>query len=320
MSEDLVRSLTLKQLRALSAVAETGAVSAAARRLNVTPPAVTMQVQLLEAAVGLPLIDRTGERFRPTDAGRELVEAAARIEIALRECVGALEAMKGLEGGRVSVAIVSTAKYFAPMALGAFARAHPGIDLSLSVGNRAEVIGLLRSDQVDVAIMGRPPEDLDNVAAIIGEHPQIIIAAPDHELASRRDIAPSELSGQTFLMRERGSGTRLVMERLFEQEGVTPKIGMEIGSNETIKQAVIGGLGLAFISAHTVAAEIADGRLVQLDVAGLPILRRWHVVRRAGRRLTPPAAAMAAFLSERGAEFLPQISSTDGTIPAASTS
>lgn len=306
MSEDLIRSLTVKQLRALAAVADTGAVSAAARRLGVTPPAVTMQVQLLEAATELPLLDRSGDRFRPTDAGREVVEAVVRIESAIRDCVAALEAMKGLEGGRVSVAIVSTAKYFAPMALGAFAKAHPRVELSLSVGNRSEVLALLRSDQVDVAIMGRPPEDMETVRTVIGDHPHIVVAPVDHPLAGK-SMKPTALSGQIFLMREQGSGTRALMERLFAAEGVEPKIGMEIGSNETIKQAVIAGLGLAFLSAHTVAAEIADGRLVQLDVAGLPIMRQWHVVRRAGKRLTPPAVAMNAFLSERGAEFLPQI-------------
>ena len=307
MSEDLIRSLTVKQLRALAAVADTGAVSAAARRLGVTPPAVTMQVQLLEAATELPLLDRSGDRFRPTDAGREVVEAVQRIESAIRDCVSALEAMKGLEGGRVSVAIVSTAKYFAPMALGAFARAHPKIELSLAVGNRAEVLNLLRNDKVDVAIMGRPPEDIDTARVVIGDHPHIVVAPPDHALVGKR-IEPKALSGHTFLMREQGSGTRALMERLFAEQGVKTKAGMEIGSNETIKQAVIAGLGLAFISAHTVAAEIADGRLAPLDVAGLPIMRQWHVVRREGKRLTPPAIAMNAFLSERGAEFLPQIS------------
>ncbi|MFC7053164.1 LysR family transcriptional regulator [Hansschlegelia quercus] len=307
MAEDLARSLTLKQLRALAAVADTGAVSAAARRLNVTPPAVTMQVQLLEAAVALPLLDRTGDRFRPTDAGREVIEAAARVEAALRDCVAALEAMKGLDGGRVSVAIVSTAKYFAPMALGAFARAHPKVELSLMVGNRAEVVDNLKNDRVDVAIMGRPPEDFENVWSIIGDHPHFVIAPPGHELVGKKSLPASALSGQTFLMRETGSGTRILMERLFGEAGVTPKAGMEIGSNETIKQAVIAGLGLAFISAHTVAAEIADHRLAQLDVVGLPVVRRWHVVRRAQKRLTPPAAAMIEFLAEHGAEFLPKV-------------
>lgn len=306
MSEELIRSLTVKQLRALAAVADTGAVSAAARRLGVTPPAVTMQVQLLEAATELPLLDRSGDKFRVTDAGREVVEAVARIESAIRDCVAALEAMKGLEGGRVTVAIVSTAKYFAPMALGAFARAHPRVELSLMVGNRLEVLNHLRGDQVDVAIMGRPPEDIETIKTVIGDHPNIVVAPPDHPLVGRR-IEPKELTGQVFLMRERGSGTRALQERLFNQEGVAPKIGMEIGSNETIKQAVIAGLGLAFISAHTVAHEIADGRLAQLDVKGLPILRQWHVVRRAGKRLTPPAAAMNAFLSEKGSEFLPRV-------------
>ncbi|WP_020185345.1 LysR family transcriptional regulator [Methylopila sp. 73B] len=306
MSENLIRALTLKQLRALAAVAESGSVSAAARKLNVTPPAVTMQVQLLEASLDVPLLDRSGDRFRPTDAGREVVAAVARIEGAINDCMAAIESMKGLAGGRVSVAIVSTAKYFAPMALGAFGRAHPGVDVTLSVGNRADVLELLRADAVDVAIMGRPPEDLDVVRTVIGGHPHIVIAPPDHPLVGRVGLQPTALTGQTFLMREPGSGTRGLMERLFEAEGVKPKIGMEIGSNETIKQAVIAGLGLAFISAHTVAAELADGRIARLDVAGLPIIRQWYVVRRTAKRLTPPAEAMCAFLTERGPTFLPQ--------------
>ncbi|MBM7849840.1 LysR family transcriptional regulator for metE and metH [Methylopila capsulata] len=281
-------------------------MSAAARKLNVTPPAVTMQVQLLEASLDVPLLDRSGDRFRPTDAGREVVAAVARIEGAINDCMAAIESMKGLAGGRVSVAIVSTAKYFAPMALGAFGRAHPGVDVTLSVGNRADVLELLRADAVDVAIMGRPPEDLEVVRTVIGDHPHIVIAPPDHPLVGRVGLQPTALTGQTFLMREPGSGTRGLMERLFEAEGVKPKIGMEIGSNETIKQAVIAGLGLAFISGHTVAAELADGRIARLDVAGLPIIRQWYVVRRTAKRLTPPAEAMCGFLAERGPTFLPQ--------------
>ena len=288
MSEDLIRSLTVKQLRALAAVADTGAVSAAARRLGVTPPAVTMQVQLLEAATELPLLDRSGDKFRPTDAGREVVEAVARIESAIRDCVAALEAMKGLEGGRVSVAIVSTAKYFAPMALGAFARAHPKVELAARSATGRRCGPISSSDQVDVAIMGRPPEEHGHGADRHRRPPAYRRRAAGPSARRPQDRSKRALTGQTFLMREQGSGTRALMERLFAEEGVKAKIGMEIGSNETIKQAVIAGLGLAFISAHTVAAEIADGRLVQLDVAGPP--DHAPVARRAARRQAPDAA------------------------------
>ncbi|MFC5066907.1 LysR family transcriptional regulator [Flaviflagellibacter deserti] len=299
-----MRNVTLKQLRAFAAVIDTGSVKGAARRLHVTPPAVTMQIQLLEEQLGLPLLDRTGDRFAPSDAGHEILNAIARIERALADCGGALDAMKGLSGGRISVGIVSTAKYFAPTALGAFVRLHPGLDVVLVVGNREEIITALRGDAIDLAIMGRPPLDMEMDKSPIGEHPHVMIAPVGHPLTGRR-LRPAELVGSNFLVRERGSGTRTIMERFFQEAGVEPKIGMEIGSNETIKQAVMAGLGLSFISAHTVAIEIADGRLALLDVEGLPVIRQWFVVKRSAKRLLPPAAALSEFLASHGAEFLP---------------
>ncbi len=300
-----MRNVTLKQLRALAAVIDTGSVTGAARTLHVTPPAVTMQIQQLEAQLGLPLLDRASDRFVPSNAGQEILAATARIERALADCGAALDAMKGLSGGRISVGIVSTAKYFAPTALGAFVRQHPGLDVALVVGNRGEIIGALRSDAIDVAIMGRPPLDMEMDKSPIGEHPHVMIAPVGHPLTGRR-LSPAELVGSNFLVREPGSGTRTIMERFFLEAGVEPKIGMEIGSNETIKQAVMAGLGLSFISAHTVAVEIADGRIAVLDVEGLPVVRQWFVVKRSAKRLTPPAAALSEFLASHGMEFLPR--------------
>ncbi|MFT0858637.1 LysR family transcriptional regulator [Ancylobacter sp. G4_0304] len=301
-----MRNATLKQLRAVAAVVETGTVTAAAKRLNVTPPAVTMQVQLLEEMLGVPLLERTGERFHPSAAGREVLAAVSRIEHALGDCSAALDAMKGLNAGRVTVGIVSTAKYFAPNALGAFARTHPGIEVALLVGNREEMITALRGDVIDVAIMGRPPMDMTVEQHLLGPHPHVMIAPVDHPLLGRR-VSPLALAGMKFLVREPGSGTRGLMERFFQGAGIEPRIAMEIGSNETIKQAVMAGLGLSFISAHTVAAEIADGRLAILDVEGLPVVRQWYVVKRSAKRLTPPAEAIAEFLGRRGSEFLPDV-------------
>ena len=301
-----MRNATLKQLRALAAIVETGTVTNAAKKLNVTPPAVTMQVQQLEEHLGLPLLDRAGERFQPSAAGREVLAAVARIEQAIADCGAALDAMKGLKAGRVSVGLVSTAKYFVPNALGAFARLHPGIDIALVVGNREEMIAALRSDAIDLAIMGRPPLDMEVDKSPIGAHPHLIIAPAGHPLLGRR-IKPAALANASFLSREPGSGTRGLMERFFQESGIEPRIAMEIGSNETIKQAVMAGLGLAFISAHTIAAEVADGRLAMLDVEGLPEIRQWFVVKRSAKRLTPPAAALTEFLARRGPEFLPQL-------------
>lgn len=302
-----MRSVTLKQLRALAAVERTGAITAAANELAVTPPAVTAQIQLLERIVGLPVLERVGAAFRPTVAGRELLDAAARIEQALAECGGALAALKSLDTGQVSVGVVSTAKYFAPHALAAFARANPRIDLKLVVGNRAEIIAGLERLDLDVAIMGRPPEELDVEAEAIGEHPHVVVADPAHPLAGRRAIPAAVIARERLISREEGSGTRALTERLFDSLDERPRYALEMGSNETIKQAVIAGLGISLISAHTVAAEVADGRLSILDVTGLPIIREWYVVRMRGKRFLPAARRLHAFLKEEANRFLPVV-------------
>jgi LysR family transcriptional regulator for metE and metH len=245
---------------------------------------------------------------RPTEGGRELLAAGARIEAALGECGEALEALAGMDGGRVSVGVVSTAKYFAPRALAAFAKAHPNVEIRLQVGNRAETISALRSFDLDFAVTGRPPGDFEVEKDVIGDHPHIIVGPPDHALARRKRIALADLGKEAFLVREQGSGTRLLMQRLFAEAGLSPEIGMEIGSNETIKQAVMAGLGIAFISAHTVSAEIEDGRLAALNVNGLPVVRQWFVVKQREKRLLPAAQALWSFLATSGVRFLPGIS------------
>ena len=302
-----MRYVTLKQLRALVQVVKTGSFAAAAEALHVTPPAVTVQMRQLEEAAGMPVIDRTHDGIELTDAGREVLATAERIETALADCTSAIESLKGLKQGRVAVGVISTAKYFAPKALAAFTRTHPGIELKLTIGNRQEIVAALAARTLDVAIMGRPPEGLAVDRAMIGDHPHVLIAAPDHPLAGRDDIRPQELSGETFLVREPGSGTRELMERYFAGHELELKIGMEIGSNETIKQAVIAGLGISFISGHTIAAELADGRLVALQLRGLPIIRQWFVVHLAERRLSPAPRALNEFLVKQGRSFLPKL-------------
>ncbi len=280
-------------------------MAGAARRLNVTPPAITVQIQQFEQAVGLPLVERIGDKTTPTEAGQVILRAGQRIEALLAECAQEIAQLKGVQGGRVSAGVVSTAKYFAPKALAAFRQRHPGVDVRLSVGNRQETIRALRDLELDLAIMGRPPENLDLESTVLGAHPHIIVAAAGHPLAGKR-LSISDLSKETFFIRESGSGTRILMERMFEQADFDPIVGMEIGSNETIKQAVIAGLGVAFISAHTVAVEIADGRLTMLDIAGLPMVREWYVVRLRDKAVMPASEAMWIFLSSEGKSFLPQ--------------
>ena len=301
-----MKNVTLKQLRLIRAAHERGSFAAAAEATHVTPPAVTMQIKALEEEIGLPIFERDGHRLIPTAAGQELVDAARRIDAVLFDARESLEAMRRIDGGRVTVGVVSTAKYFAPRMLAAFTRLHPKVELNLVVGNRKEILDRFLAGDFDLAVMGRPPEDAPLEAHLIGHHPHVVVAAVDDPLASETHIAPERLAGRVFLVREPGSGTRILMERFLEKAAIHPKIGMEIGSNETIKQAVIAGLGLTFISAHTVAAEIEDRRLALLDVEGLPLWRRWYVCRLARKRPMPAVRLLADFLTTRGETFLPK--------------
>ncbi len=300
-----MKNVTLKQLRVFAAVTRAGSVTGAAEALHVSPPAVTLQMKLLSEQLGLPLVERASGVMVPTHAGRVLAETVHRIEAILGDTGAALAALAGSESGTVHVGVVSTAKYFAPRVLAAFARAHPRIEMRLMVGNRADVIRGLQEHDLDLAVMGRPPEEIAVTAWVIGDHPHVVVAPATHALADRRAVPPKALAGETFLVREPGSGTRTLMERFFAESGIAPRVGMEIGSNETVKQAVMAGLGIAFLSAHTIDMEVQAGRLVILDVVGLPIVRQWHVVHMTERRLMPAADLVGRYFTEQGRLFLP---------------
>jgi LysR family transcriptional regulator for metE and metH len=300
------RDISIRQLRALAALARSGSVTVAANKLNLTQPAVTLQLRNLQALAGLPLIQRTSDGMLLTDAGREVLALCERVEAAIAGCGTALEMMAGKTAGRVSIGAVSTAKYFVPFAISGFSKLHPKIDITLFIGNRQEIGAALRGYELDIAIMGRPPADIDMEVHLIGDHPHVIIASTAHCLARKPRLSLSDLANETFLTREPGSGTRGLMEQLFETARIRPTIGMVMSSNETIKQAVIAGLGVAFISAHTVATELDERRLVTLDVDGLPVIRQWFVLARKDKVLLPPARAMLEFLSAQGAQFLPR--------------
>lgn len=302
-----MRSVSLRQLRGLMAVAECGTISAAAKQLNLSPPAVSLQLRELQKAAGIPLFDRNDKQLELTVGGREILEAAKRVERTLLECNEVLDALGGVDRGRVSVGVLSTARYFAPQVLAAFTRRYPEVKLQLMVGNRETTLAALNNLELDLAITGRLPGDLDVESECIGEHPQIIIAAPDHPLAGQTGIAANQLRGATFLLREPGSGTRLVADQVMQRAGICSDSGVEFGSNETIKQAVMAGMGIAVISGHTVAAEIRDQRLVALDVEGLPIIRQWYVVKHSKKHLLPSAQALWGFIVNHCGEYLPRL-------------
>ena len=298
--------LTLRQLQIFEAVASHSSYSRGAEKLHLTQPAVSMQIKQLEENIGLPLFSQIGKKIQLTDIGEELLHHSRNITQRIRLAEEAIDDFKGLRRGRLNIAIVSTAKYFAPQLLGQFSRVQRGVDLKLAVGNREEVVQKLAAYEIDLAIMGRPPEGIDVIADPFAKHPHVIIAPPDHPLAAKRRIPLARIAEETFIMREPGSGTRINLERLFAEHGLTLKAGMEMSSNETIKQAVIAGMGISFLSLHTVVQELQAQRLHSLNVVGLPIVRNWYVVFRRDKRLSPMALAFKDFLLREAGPMLPR--------------
>ena len=299
-----MRNATLRQLRTFAEVARRQSFTAAAKALHLTQPAVSMQVRQLEDAAGLPLVEQFGRRIHLTEAGRELLPYAGGIAELLREAGDAMKALQGIGGGELSIAVTSTAKYFAPRLLAEFRRRHAEVRLRLAVSNREAVVRALTDNTVDLAVMGRPPRGLDTEAAAFAKHPISVIAAPDHALAGRRRLPLEALAGETFIIRERGSGTRAAMEHVFAERSFRARETLEMSSNETIKQAVMAGMGIAFLSTHTIGLELRAGRLVLLAVSGLPVMREWYVIHRRGKRLSPAAHAFKSFLLEQGAALI----------------
>jgi DNA-binding transcriptional LysR family regulator len=299
-----MKDATVRQLQIFEAAARTLSFSRAAQLLHLTQPAVSMQVRQLEHFAGVPLFERTGRRLRLTDAGDELVLHARGVLRALEDADEAFAAMKGLRGGRVRLALVSTAKYFAPRLIARFAQTHPGVQVRLQADNREAVVRTLAANDVDMALMGRPPGDIDVEATPFADHPLVVIAPPSHPLARRRQIPIEALANETFLVREMGSGTRTAMERFFQERGIPLRVGMEMPSNETIKQAVMAGLGLSFISLHTIALELSARALALVHAQGLPVMRQWMVVHRREKRLAPAASAFKDFVLQHGRGFL----------------
>ncbi|GMG83359.1 LysR family transcriptional regulator CbbR [Paralimibaculum aggregatum] len=303
------KSLTLKQLRALAAIVETGSITAAAGTLHVTPPAVSTQLKSLEEGVCAQVLNRGPDgKVSLTPIGRELLGTVQKIETALSQCFARIEAMKAGMAGYVSIGVVSTGKYFAPGLVARMKALLPDVEIGLKVGNREAIVEALARGEVELAIMGRPPQEPPVEAEVLGEHPYIIIAPPDHPLALADDILPEALLEETFLGREQGSGTRILMRRYLDRIGEgRPYRMVEMGTNETIKQAVMAGLGLAVISAHTVVPELEAGRLVMLRMEGLPIIRHWYLVRPAEAKLSATSAAFRDFLMLANGDYLPKV-------------
>ena len=299
-----MRNYTLKQMLTFIEVARDRSVSKAAARLFVTQPAGSMQLRQLEDAFGLPLVEPSGRNIQLTQAGEEFLTHAIAAVSQFRNLEASMAEHVGLKKGRIELAVVSTAKYFVPMLLVRFARQVPGIEIKLHIDNRENILARLARNEADLVIMGRAPTTLDCVATAFATNPMGIVCAPDHPLSRRKRASFELLRDHGFVVREQGSGTRAAMERLFAQHDVPLKVVMEMPSNETIKQAVMAGMGLSFLSLRTVRHELAAGHLALVDIAGMPIVGHWYVTHPRQNRLSPAAKAFKEFLIEQGGPLI----------------
>ncbi len=297
-------NVTIRQLQVFSSAAKHLSFARAAEELHLTQPAVSMQIKELESAVGLPLFDRGSRKIALTTPGEYFLVHARRMLSALKDASDTMARMKRVETGKLTIAIVSTAKYFVPKLLAEFRREHPSVELHLDVGNREALIARLQGNEVDLGIMGRPPRELDTRAEPFAVNPLALIAAPEHPLTRLSDVPTDLLSNEVFLVREPGSGTRASLEFFLKERRIHPAAIVEMPSNETIKQAVMANMGVSMLSMHTMALELNVGLIKLLEVDGLPLLRRWHIINLRAKLLSPAAEAFRYFVLENAHDML----------------
>ena len=299
-----MRPYTFKQIQTFMEVARQRSVSKAAERLFVTQPAVSMQIRQLEDAFGLALVEPLGRNIQLTAAGEDFLTYATTAMGKFKDLEAMMAEHVGLRRGRIDLAVVSTSKYFIPMLLVRFNRLHTGIDVQLKIDNRENVLGLLARSEADLVVMGRAPSHLDCEATPFATNPLVMVAPPDHPLARRKNLPFSALGEYGFVVREEGSGTLAAMQHLFEANHTPLKVIMGMPSNETIKQAVMAGMGLSFLSMRTIRHELASGHLALLDVQGLPQINHWYVTHLSSKKLSPAAKAFKEFLIEQGGALM----------------
>jgi DNA-binding transcriptional LysR family regulator len=287
---------TFRQLDLFLALAETGSVTAAARKTHVSQPTASIQLRELTRSVGVPLYEVIGKKVHLTDVGRELARTIRTMVDAWGGFEQEVDGALGLTRGKLRVAVVSTAQYFMPRLLGAFCKQHPGIDVSLEVLNRTGVVNRLRENLDDLYIMSMPPDDIELADRVFMANPLVVIAPSSERLLKAGPFTLAQLSKRRFIMRESGSGTRMAVEQHFRKLRFRPEIRLELGSNEAIKEAVAGGLGLAIISRHALHGRNAEHGVSVVDVKGFPLSSCWHIVHPAGKRLSPLAAAFQGSL------------------------
>ena len=291
-------NVTFRQLRLFLALADTGSVSGAARALHVTQPTASMQLKEMALAVGLPLYEVIGKKIYLTEVGQELASTARALTLSWEAFEQNVDAIKGLSRGKLRIAVVSTAKYFMPRLIGSFCKKHASIDVSLEILNRDGVVHRLRERRDDLYIMSQPPVDMDLVDDILMPNPIVLIAPLNDPLTKRRDIRLKDLTTCRFILREPGSGTRMVADQYFRQHKFSPDVRLELGSNEAVKESVAGGLGIGVISRHALHGMNKEHGVKVVEVQGFPLPSAWHVVHHAGQKLSPVASAFKRHLHQ----------------------
>jgi LysR family transcriptional regulator, low CO2-responsive transcriptional regulator len=284
-------NITFRQMKLFLALAETGSVSAAAKAMHVTQPTASMQLKEIALAVGVPLYEVISKKVYLTGTGRELAQTVREMLAVWEGFTQNVDGAKGLTRGKLKVAVVSTAKYFMPRSIGSFCKRYPEIDVSLEILNRDGVVQRMRDNLDDLYIMSQPPKDMDLSVETFMDNPLVLIAAARAPIVKQQNIELSALSNYRFILREKGSGTRMGVDQFFKQRKFRPDIRMELGSNEAIKEAVAGGLGIGVVSRHSLHGQQKEHGVTVVDVSGFPIFSSWHIVHPSSKRLSPIALA-----------------------------
>ncbi len=297
-------NVTFRQLRVFVEVARQGSVLRASETLHLTPPAVSQQIKEVESQVGQVLFDRGGRKMTLTTAGEYFVVYARRLLGTLKEAEDAMARFRRLESGRLTLGMVSSAKYFLPQLLAQYHAEHPAVDVRLKLGGREQLVAMMTANEVDLCVMGRPPVDFPSRAEPFAMHPHVLVTAPTHRFAQAESVPAAALANEPFIVREPGSGTRTALQEYLDEHRLKPTFVMEMPSNEAIKQAVMAGMGVSLLSLHTIGLEWTSGLIAAPAVEGLPLVRRWNIVAAAGRQLSPAAEAFRYFILERGEAHL----------------
>lgn len=300
-------NITIKQFRALQATIDSGSMIAAAEKLNVTPPAISLQLRLLEEIIGMPVIERLNGVNELTDIGKIVLKAGKNIDSALLQCQNSINKLIGHDTGHVNLGITSMAKYFTPLLISSFLQDHADIDISLNVDHRADILNKLQHHELDMAIMGEAEPDSTFDYLKIGTHPQVLVGSVKHPLCDKKNIDINDFNHDIFLMREEGSSGRILLEEFFDQLQFHPPKTIEINSNEMIKQSVIAGVGVAIMSTHIMINEINTKQLAIFDVKGLPIERNWYAVKRKSEHFQPSSQIMWDFIIDNAEHYMPKI-------------